>query len=135
MRPFISAKDFSVSVYVGGNTKSKRLQNTYPGSFFHGLVANKSFLKDKRLSVSLMVNNPFKGKHHFRSEVVSQSFFSSSRSVSPIRSFNLSVSWRFGDLKTTVKRTERSISNDDVKSGGSGSSSSGANGGSNTGGM
>lgn len=128
-------KDFSVSVYVGGNTKSKRLQNTYPGSFFHGLVANKSFLKDKRLNVSLMVNNPFKGKHHFRSEVVSQSFFSSSRSVSPIRSFNLSVSWRFGDLKTTVKRTERSISNDDVKSGGSGSSSSGANGGSNTGGM
>ncbi|MFA7493994.1 MAG: hypothetical protein WCZ43_10840 [Proteiniphilum sp.] len=31
-----------------------------------------------------------------------------------MRSINLSVTYRFGDLKTSMKRVQRTISNDDV---------------------
>ena len=47
-------------------------------------------------------------------------YTSNSVSRSPARSFSISVSWRFGEMKAQIKKAERGISNDDVKSGGSG---------------
>ncbi|MCD8471221.1 MAG: hypothetical protein LRY33_00840 [Parabacteroides chartae] len=41
------------------------------------------------------------------------------------RSFYVNVSWRFGDLKSAIKKVKRGISNDDMKSGGSGQSTEG----------
>jgi hypothetical protein len=55
-------------------------------------------------------------------------FHADSWSKSVQQRFNLSVSYRIGELKASVKKAERSISNDDVKGGGS---SSGNEGGSN----
>ena len=39
--------------------------------------------------------------------------------------FSLSISYRIGELKASVKKAERSISNDDVKGGGNSGGSSG----------
>ena len=39
--------------------------------------------------------------------------------------FGISVSYRIGELKASVKKAARTISNDDVKSGGSGSGGGG----------
>ena len=39
--------------------------------------------------------------------------------------FGVSISYRIGELKATVKKAARTISNDDVKSGESGGSSGG----------
>lgn len=38
------------------------------------------------------------------------------------RRFNLSLNWRFGKLKESIKKNKRGISNDDVKASGGGSS-------------
>lgn len=37
----------------------------------------------------------------------------------PIRNVRLSATFRFGDLKTTIKKVKKTISNDDIKAGGS----------------
>ena len=43
--------------------------------------------------------------------------------MQPMRSLRLSVTYRFGDLKTSIKKVQRTISNDDLKAGDSGSQS------------
>lgn len=123
-------KDINLTVYGGGSNRSKDFQTINSGMHFYGMSVSKSFLKDKRLNVSLRVNNPFKKNIRYSSVTRTDDFYSSNVSYYPTRSFGVNVSWRFGDLKTSVKRTERSISNDDVmSSGNSGSAGGGASSG------
>lgn len=126
-------KDFNLTVYGGGSTKNKDFQTTSSGMYFYGLGVSKAFL-NKRLNVSVRVNNPTKKNMRYHSVTHTDDFYSSNTSYYPTRSFGLSLSWRFGDLKTMVKRTERSISNDDVMSGGKSDASAGS-GAPSTGGM
>ena len=52
------------------------------------------------------------------------SFFRSDNwSKSNVQRFSLNVSYRIGELKTGVRKAERTISNDDVKGGGNNNSS------------
>ncbi len=37
--------------------------------------------------------------------------------MNPMRNFRVSVTYRFGDLKTSMKKVQRSISNEDVMQG------------------
>jgi len=122
-------RDFNVSMYVGGYTKTKDLQYTNPGFLFYGMSVSKSFLKDKRLNVSLRANNLFKKNMTFGQTSNTTDFYYKSTAYTPVRAFGVSVSWRFGDLKTSVKRTERSINNDDVKSGGGSNNGAGSSAG------
>jgi hypothetical protein len=43
-----------------------------------------------------------------------------------MRNLNLSVTYRFGDLRTSVKRVQRSITNEDVMQGEGGTQQSGS---------
>ena len=45
-------------------------------------------------------------------------FRSDNWSKSNVQRFSLNVSYRIGELKASVRKAERSISNDDVKGGG-----------------
>ena len=54
----------------------------------------------------------------FKNETNTSTFRSWSGSRQQQQSYGLNVSWRFGKLKAQVKKTNRSITNDDVKSGG-----------------
>ncbi|MGM9803493.1 MAG: TonB-dependent receptor domain-containing protein [Muribaculaceae bacterium] len=106
--------DFNVSVYYGGNSKQKSLQSTMTSMTFHGFSLSKSFLKDKALTLSLRANSPFKNYLKFNSNMDSETFSQKSNIRVPMRSFGVSLSWRFGSLKASVKKTSRSINNDDV---------------------
>ncbi|WP_289782989.1 hypothetical protein, partial [Bacteroides congonensis] len=55
-------------------------------------------------------------------------FMSKSNSRYPSRYVGFSISYRIGELKASVKKTARSISNDDVK-GGEGGGNTGGGGG------
>ncbi|WP_410859461.1 carboxypeptidase regulatory-like domain-containing protein [Phocaeicola plebeius] len=58
------------------------------------------------------------GSSNFKVHVNADTFRSWSENSYPSRRYGISISWRFGELKTQVKKTQRSITNDDVKAGG-----------------
>lgn len=115
------------SVYGGGSTPYISLQGKGSSYSFYGFSLSRSFLKEKRLTVSVNASNLFNKYNTFENETVTETFRSWSKSRNVQQSFGLNISWRFGELKAQVKKAARSINNDDVKSGGSGNSGSGGN--------
>ena len=77
----------------------------------------RSFLKDDRLTVRLGANTPFDKYLPSEAETVNGDYRDYQKSWNRGRSFTLSITWRFGSLKTCVKKTEHSIDNDDVVGG------------------
>ena len=81
-------------------------------------------MKEDRLNISAYIRNPFNHYLNFNSKTVTTDFMTNSSDKDPMRRFGVSVSYRIGKLQARVKKAERSIENDDVKSG-SGQSSQG----------
>ena len=77
----------------------------------------RSFLKDDRLTVRIGANSPFNKYRSSVAETVNGDYRDYQQSWVRGRSFSLSVTWRFGSLKASVKKTEHSIDNDDVVGG------------------
>lgn len=89
---------------------------------------NRSFLKEDRLSLNLYCSNVFEKYRTYSSHTEDTNFMSKSNSRYPSRYVGFSISYRIGELKASVKKTARSISNDDVK-GGEGGGNTGGGGG------
>ena len=106
---------FSAYGKIGHNPTSAY----YSQHGWYGYYASlqRSFLKDDRLTVRLMTNDPFDRYTTYRSEAVNGDFRDLSTSYNRGRQFAVSVSFRFGKLKATVKKAERTIENDDVVGG------------------
>lgn len=115
------------SIYGGGSTPYISLQGKGSSYSYYGFSLSRSFLKEKRLTISVNASNLFNKYNTFENETVTDTFRSWSKQKSVQQSFGLNVSWRFGELKAQVKKAARSISNDDLKSGGSGNSGGGSN--------
>ena len=110
-------KDWFISVDYFGRTKSVSLQGKGSSYSDYGVTVKKSFL-NKRLNVSVYAGSLF-NKYTRQDDVTeSTNFRQSSWSKTCSRRFYFSVTYRFGSLKASVKKAERGIENDDVKSGG-----------------
>lgn len=105
------------SLNAGGSTPYISLQGKGSGYSYYSLSVNRSFLKD-RLTVSVYGSNLFSKYINFNNTTFGENFYSTSKSRYPNRSFGMSISYRIGELKASVKKAARSISNDDVKGGG-----------------
>jgi hypothetical protein len=70
-------------------------------------------VKDK-LTFSAACNNPFTKFRSARSEINGSNFTQQSYSQSYLRTFSLSLNYRFGSLKESIKKNKRGIKNDDV---------------------
>ena len=90
------------------------MQHTYYGYY---ASLQRSFLKDDRLTVRLGANNPFNKHITSSAETVNGDYRDFQTSWNRGRSFSISLTWRFGSLKASVKKTEHSIENDDVVGG------------------
>ena len=90
------------------------MQHSWFGYYFS---LQRSFLKDDRLTVRLSANAPFNKQWSMEADVVNGDFYDHQTSWNRARSFSLSLTWRFGSLKASVKKTEHSIENDDVVGG------------------
>ena len=90
------------------------IQHSY---FDYYASLQRSFLKGDKLTVRLTANAPFDRYWVMDAETVNGDFLGHERSWNRNRSFALSVSWRFGSLKSSVKKTEHSIDNSDVVGG------------------
>lgn len=77
----------------------------------------RSFLKGDRLTIRLGANSPFDKYLPSVAETVNGNYRDYQQSWNRGRCFTISVNWRFGSLKSSVKKTEHSIENDDVVGG------------------
>jgi len=90
------------------------MQRSYFGYY---ASLQRSFLKADRLTVRIAANAPFNKYWSSEAETVNGNYRDFQQSWNRARSFTISVAFRFGSLKASVKKTERSIDNDDVVGG------------------
>lgn len=109
---------FNASYYV--QTPQPTLQGKDARYQWYNFSLNKSFM-DKRLTLTAYIINPF-GKRYFcyRSETVADNFRTTTSSSWCQLYYGVSVRFRIGKLKASVKHTERTVENNDVKQGGGG---------------
>ena len=96
-------------------------------NYFYVIGLQRSFLKDDRLTVQLFAMNPIGSKYQ-KWDAITRYGDYTGREISryPQRMFQVAVSFNFGSLKASVKKTRTTITNDDVVGGGrSGSPSTG----------
>ena len=110
-------KDWRISLNAWGQTPWVSLQGKGSGFFGYSLNVTKQFFK-QRLTVSAYASNFFKKYMRYTDTTSGPTFTQRSWSRFVQQQFGLSVSFRIGELKAAVKKTERTISNDDVKEGG-----------------
>ena len=109
--------DWRISLNIYGQTPWIMLQGKGSSFFDYGLSVNKSFL-NKRLTLSTFASNFFKKYTSPTSSIEGVGFTQDSWNRYTRQRFGVSVSYRIGELKASVKKAARTISNDDVKGGG-----------------
>lgn len=111
-------KDFRLNANGGYSSPSVSLQSKWYGYYYYSLSLNKAFL-NKNLNISAYANGFLQKYITYKTITTTDTYTSESihKRLSP--RFGLSVSYRFGEMKEQIKKVERGIENDDVKSGGS----------------
>ena len=108
---------------VYGYSISRFSQNSY-----HSISLSRAFLKDDRLNVRVSVQNPIGSRTRcYESRVVNGEYLSTSRQYNDHNfAVGINIGYRFGSLNAHVKKTARTIDNDDLmgRKSGSGAESS-----------
>lgn len=116
-------KDIKLNFYGGMFQFGVGLQSAKTTTgYYHGLSISKEFalLKNNVLAVSIQVRNPFQKRQAFEFEKETPTFWQFTRNERIRQSFGINFSFRFGELKSQVRKASRTISNDDVSGGGQG---------------
>jgi hypothetical protein len=113
---FTLPKDFRLGANGGAFMSRVQLQTKQTPFYFYSFSMMKSFL-DKKLDVSLNMQNLFSKYRKNSATTTGEGFWQESISNQPMRTLRLSVTYRFGDLKTSMKRVQRGITNEDVLEG------------------
>ena len=89
------------------------------GAWFYNLGLQRSFLKEDRLTVRLSADNFCNSsKYNTMKSYTTQGDYTGTNNMKFImRGFRLSISYRFGSLKAHVKRTDKTIENNDMVGG------------------
>ena len=118
-------KNWNISFNMYAYTPSVRLQGRSSSYSSYTLSVQKSWLK-KRLNLTLSASNFLKKYKTYESSTTDTYFEAANWSKSVVQRFAVTISYRIGELKASVRKAERSISNDDVKSGGGSGNSGGS---------
>lgn len=122
-------KDGAISANLGYYSGFRMLVGTTAPFAFCGFSVSQSFF-NKQLQVNLSVSDPFSKDRKFTMHIKNDDYRIDSYNYNPCQYVRLGVTYRFGQMKNSVKKARRSINNDDLKSGNSGTSAgSGAVGG------
>lgn len=82
----------------------------------YSVYLRRSFLKENRLSVSAGFSNLFFTKYATsRSNTINGDLRGTNTNWYPHRRFNISISYRFGSLKASVKKANKTIENEDLQ--------------------
>ena len=83
-------------------------------TYWHGFNLQRSFLKEDRLTVKVGAANPFKKTQVFNQYTTQGDMVGVFEQQSPQRWVGVSVAYRFGKLNSTVKKAQKTITNDDL---------------------
>lgn len=129
MNPYIYISQqlpWKLNLSVIANYWSGSLNNVYSydsrpfkDNIWYSLTLSRSFLKDDRLNIQLSAQNPFgPGGQDYNTYVYAPDRYTVAHDWhTSSRAFSIRVSWRFGSLKASVRKTDKSISNDDMVGG------------------
>lgn len=106
-----------VNAFAGISTKTPDVQGTYSSWSYYGLGANKSFLKDGALTVGCFAGNIFNRYQTYRETIRTENMILRNAWTNENRNFGISVTWKFGNLKTDIKSTGASVDNNDSAQG------------------
>lgn len=115
------AKTWTLSLSAYKQTPGVMLQGKSGAFFSYDFSASKSFM-DKKLNVTFACANPFNRYVKYKSKMAGANFAYNVQYKICTQYFLLGISYRIGKLDAGVKKTKRSIDNDDVKQGGGKSS-------------
>lgn len=107
-------KTWKASISFNYGAPDVLLQGTSNSYYFTGFSGSKDIIKDK-LIFSAMVANPFQRYRGYRTYNEGVNFTQERIRENVYRRFNLGLNWKFGKLEGSIKKSERSISNDDTK--------------------
>lgn len=111
-----------LNLHGGGSSRSVNLQGEGAGFYFYALNLSRSFLKEDRLTLSVMAGNFIHPKRDFRNVTVTDDFRFESVQRNDFLRFGMGIRYRLGSLKAVVKKATRTIDNSDVKQQSSGGS-------------
>ncbi len=83
----------------------------------YGCSLQRSFLNEDRLTVRISANDLFRKYRHYTDCTTQGDILGYSDSANRASMINFSISYRFGKLKASVKKTETTIDNSDVVGG------------------
>ena len=83
----------------------------------YGCSLQRSFLNEDRLTVRISANDLFRKYRHYTGCTTQGDILGYSDSANRASMINFSISYRFGKLKASVKKTETTIDNSDVVGG------------------
>ena len=112
-------KDFRVNASGQYSSGRVMLQGKQSGYYFVNLGINKDFLQ-RKMTVSLSYNNPFSKFLKMKMSTSNEYFATKYTNFYPMREGRISISYRFGNMTESIRKVQRSITNDDVLDGGSG---------------
>ncbi len=114
-------KDFRFGIDAGIFSGDVNLQGKTGSFIFTSYVLSKSF-HNKKITISLVANNPYSRDFSFKSYTSTPDFYQSSYNKDPYRTFAIRLNFRFGKLNSEIKKNQHGINNDDTKAGKSGNS-------------
>lgn len=106
-------KAATVSLGEGYNSGSANLGRK-SGDYFYSYATLSQKFFDKKLQLSVSCYNPFTKYQTYSSSAQTPTYRSQSRSRNHSRQFSIGAYWRFGKQNVEVKKTRKSISNDDM---------------------
>ena len=109
-------KNFTLQGFLVASLPSPDLQGRGSANLYYQMGAKKTFLKDKA-DVVLNLAAPFNNYWRYRNTTDTPAFSETNLNFSYQRAFRLAFNYRFGQAQQGKQR--KSVSNDDVKSGGS----------------
>lgn len=114
---YMAPHDWILSAYGGGGILPLSLESRQRGHYeYHGFGVSKRLLPSKRLTVGLNFTNVFAPTKHWYTTSFSPGEYSSTTRVTNHNQWEaaLTIGWSFGNLRDDVKRTQTSITNDDL---------------------
>jgi outer membrane receptor protein involved in Fe transport len=114
-------KGYRIGIDAGYFTGDVTLQGQSSKFIYSSYVLSKEML-NKKMTISMVANNPYSKFQTFRSSTTSADFAQNSFNQNFYRSFAVRINYKFGKLNSEIKKNQRGINNDDTKGGGKGNS-------------
>jgi outer membrane receptor protein involved in Fe transport len=114
--------DFAGEAFINYRSSQKGIQGTNPGFYFYNFAVRKQIMK-KQASIGLTAANPFNQYVNVTQTTFGSNFTQSSLRQIPLRSFGISLTYKFGKLefkKDRPKEDNQAPATDDTPNNGPG---------------